>query len=399
MSLTQEHRMFRESLRDFLDSEIAPDLPEADREELSKNEALEYLGKLGELGIGPVSDEGLFGSFNDPMLYVLTSEEISRVWVSLNVVLGMSFPVQFMPGTADVTRDAYSDRIESGEMIGAMAVTEPDSGSDTKRPNTTAVRDGDEYVINGEKTWVSNAPICDVALVVAYDEDAEQRDFFLVDQETSPFETQSIHKLGWNAAPTGQMFFNNCRIPVENKLTNTVTRMMEKNDDSSGTPMSEGSMFASEDPLNAMFASMRTGMAAMSVGMSQAALDLALDYARDRETFGKPIAQHQLIQDKLYRIKQWTETSRQLTYRAAEKLSEGDDDVRMYSSLAKAHACEKCVKATSEAMQIYGANGLSTDYPIERFYRDARMMTIPDGTTEIQKLIVGYELTDLQAYG
>jgi alkylation response protein AidB-like acyl-CoA dehydrogenase len=390
--------MFRDNLRKFLKSEVEPNLPEADREELSKDDALEYIRKFGELGIGPASEGGLVDAINDPMLYVLTSEEVSRVWVSLNVVLGMSFPVMFMPWTADETRDAYADRIDSGEMIGAMAVTEPDSGSDTKKPGTTAVRDGDEYVINGEKTWVSNAPICDMALVVAYDEEEEQRDFFIVDQKTSPFETQSIHKLGWNAAPTGQMFFDDCRIPVENKLMHTVGRMMEESEDLSETPLSEEGIFASEDPLNAIFAFMRTGMSAMSVGMCQAALDLGLEYAQDRETFGKPIAQHQLIQDKLYNIKRLTETSRQLTYEAAEKLSEGDTDVRMYSSLAKGHSCEKAVEATSEALQIYGANGLSTEYPIERFYRDARMMTIPDGTTEIQKLIVGYELTDLQAY-
>lgn len=398
MQLSEEHRMFKKTLRDFLDREIAPEADEKDKEEMTKDEALEYLRKFGELGVGPASEGGIVDALNDPMLYVLTAEEVSRTWVSLNVLLGMSFPVMFMPWTADRTRDAYADRIESGEMIGAMAVTEPDSGSDTKRPNTTAVRDGDEYVINGEKTWVSNAPICDMALVVAYDEEEQQRDFFIVDQETSPFETQSIHKLGWKAAPTGQMFFNDCRVPVENKLMNTVGRMMEESDDLSRTPLSEEGIFASEDPLNAIFAFMRTGMSAMAVGISQAALDLGLEYAKDRETFGKPIAQHQLIQDKLYKIKEATETSRQLTYHAAEKLSEGSDEVRLISSLAKGHSCERCVDATDEALQIFGANGLSTEYPIERFYRDARMMTIPDGTTEIQKLIVGYELTDMQAY-
>ncbi|MFB6346278.1 MAG: acyl-CoA dehydrogenase family protein [bacterium] len=398
MQLSEEHRMFRKTLRDFLDNEIAGDVDELDKEEMSKEEALDYIRSFGELGVGPASEGGLVDSLNDPMLYVLTAEEVCRTWVSLNVILGMSFPVMFMPWTADETREAYDDRIESGELIGSMAVTEPDSGSDTKRPNTTAVRDGDEYVINGEKTWVSNAPIADMALVVAYDEEEEQRDFFIVDQETSSFETQSIHKLGWKAAPTGQMFFNDCRIPVENKLMNTVTRMLEESDDLSETPLSEEGIFAGEDPLNAIFAFMRTGMSAMAVGISQAALDLALEYSQQRETFGQPIAQHQLIQDKLYKIKEAVETSRQLTYHAAEKLSAGSDDVRMISSLAKGHSCEKCVEATSEALQVYGANGLSTEYPIERFYRDARMMTIPDGTTEIQKLIVGYELTNMQAY-
>jgi len=139
-------------------------------------------------------------------------------------------------------------------------------------------------------------------------------------------------------------------------------------------------------------------MAAMSVGICQAALDAALDYSQERETFGKPIAQHQLSQETLYDIKCATETSRQLTYRAAELVNEADPEARMMSSLAKGYATEKSVDATSDAIRVYGGNGLSKDYPLERYFRDARIMTIPDGTTEIQKLIVGYELTDMQAY-
>jgi len=130
----------------------------------------------------------------------------------------------------------------------------------------------------------------------------------------------------------------------------------------------------------------------------QAALEDAVEYATDRETFGEPIAAHQLVQEKLYRIKAAVEASRQLTFHAAEAVADGDEDARLLSSLAKGWVCEQSVSATKEALQVYGGNGLSTDYPLERYYRDAITMTIPDGTTEIQKLIVGYEMTGVGGY-
>jgi len=147
-----------------------------------------------------------------------------------------------------------------------------------------------------------------------------------------------------------------------------------------------------------MFATMRNGMASISVGIMQAAMDAAREYATDRETFDKPIGQHQLVQEHLYDIKAKLETSRHLTYHVDDLIADQHDDARMMSSLAKGYVCEASVDATSKALQVYGGNGLSKDYPLERYFRDARTMTIPDGTTEIQKLIVGYELTEMQAY-
>ncbi|WP_255149174.1 acyl-CoA dehydrogenase family protein [Halorarius halobius] len=391
MQLTDEQQMIQRSLREYLEDEIRPDLPEADEEPLTKAEAIAYQQELGELGIGPGSpDEG----FADPMTYTLASEELSRVWPSLNVTLSMSFPVQFAAYAGERTRDALGDKIDEGSCIGCMAVTEPEGGSDTANPNTTAEKDGDEYVINGEKTWVSNAPIADMALVVAHDVEADARDFFIVDKETGGFETRKLDKLGWNASPTGQMFFDDVRVPAENKLMTAVGNMVaEGNGDLADAPM-----FQTAKPLNAIFSYMRTGMAAMSVGIMQAAMDEALEYAKGREISGEAIAGKQLVQDLLYKIKRDLETSRLLTYHAADLVHRGDEEARLMSSLAKGHACERSVDAASNAMQVFGANGLSTDYPLERFYRDARTMTIPDGTTEIQKLIVGYELTDIPGY-
>jgi alkylation response protein AidB-like acyl-CoA dehydrogenase len=216
---------------------------------------------------------------------------------------------------------------------------------------------------------------------------------FLVDEKHDDFETRELHKLGWTGSPTGQVFLDDCRIPAENKLSTAVINSLEGDEESSF--LSSG---GDSDPLNSMFARMRNGMASISVGIMQAAYEAALDYATDRDVFDQPIGQHQLIQEKLYDIRAGLETGRLLSRHAAERISAGDPEARMLSSLSKGWVCEKSVEVTDAAMQVFGANGLSEDYPLERYYRDARTMTIPDGTTEIQKLVVGYELTGLQAY-
>ena len=385
--------MIRDTLREFMDEEIAPDLPEADRKPLSKDDAIQYMQKMAEIGVGPYSDE----RFDDPVTSTIISEEVSRVWPSLQVTMGMSMPVTVLDIFSEQTREAYKDEYNANEMVGCFAITEPDGGSDTKRPGTVARKDGDEYVINGEKTWVSNAPIADVALVVVWDDETDQRDMFLVDEKTSGFESRPLEKLGWKGSPTGQLFFDDCRVPVENKLSHAIVAAMSDGrlnpEESSLVNTSVGG-----NPLNTLFATMRNGMAAISVGIMQAAYEAALDYATDREVFEKPIGQHQLIQEKLYNIRAGLETGRLLTRHTAEQIAAGDAEARMLSSLSKGWVCETAVEVTDDALQVYGGNGLSTDYPLERYYRDARTMTIPDGTTEIQKLIVGYELTDLQAY-
>ncbi|MFB6141728.1 MAG: acyl-CoA dehydrogenase family protein [Halorientalis sp.] len=400
MEFDKTHEMFRDSLRDYLENEIEPDVDELDKEAMTKDEALGYLRDLRELGIGfdPRTAQDYFG---DLKYYVIGSEEISRVWPSLNVTLNMSFPSLFANWASDATTDALGDRLEKGEAIGALGVTEPGSGSHSSKPNTVARKDGDEYVINGEKTWVSNAQICDLAMVVAWDEENEAQDMFIVDQENSPFDTRKLDKLGWKGSPTGQMFFDDVRVPEDNKLSNAIRNLILEHGDLGEAlpfPNEMVDLFLEHKPLNAIFSFMRTGMAAMAVGIQQAAYEDSLEYATDRETFGKPIGQHQLIQEKLYDMKANVETSRLLTHQAVDKLANADSESRMYSSLAKGYACDRSVKVARDAVELHGANGLSTDYPLERYYRDAQTMTIPDGTEEIQKLIVGYELTDLPGY-
>jgi alkylation response protein AidB-like acyl-CoA dehydrogenase len=237
--------------------------------------------------------------------------------------------------------------------------------------------------------------------VVAHDDEADTQDMFLVDQANSPFETETMDKLGWKGVNNGKMHFDGVRIPEDNRLSNIVgNALMDGADMEDIVPFPEAvsQLFFEQKALNATFSFMRTGMSFMAVGIMQAAFDEALDYVHERETFGKPIGQNQLVQEKLYEILRDLETSRQLSRHALELLERGDDRARLISSLAKGYTSERSVDATYNALQLHGGAGLKTENRLERYYRDASVMTIPDGTTEIQKLVVGKELTDYAAY-
>ena len=397
---SEDHEAFRSDLREYLEANVEPVVDEADESPLSREDLLGYMDELDDLGIGfrPGTADRYFG---DVTRYVVCCEEISRIWPSLNVALQMSFPVLFVPFAAETTRETMEPRLEAGECVGCLGVTEPEGGSDTARPNTTARKEGDEFVIDGAKTWVGNGNIADVAMVVAHDEEADAQDMFLIDRSYDDFETELLDKLGWKAVPNARMTFDGVRVPEENRLSTMISNAIADGMDLSDVfpfPGSVTQLFFDQAPLNAMFSFMRTGMAFMAVGIMQAAYDEALAYATDRETFGEPLAGHQLVQEKLYDVKANLETSRQLGYHAVDQLEAGSPEARMISSLAKGYACEAAVDATDDALQIHGAAGLNTENRLERYYRDARTLTIPDGTTEIQKLVVGKELTGVSAY-
>ncbi|MDI6875125.1 MAG: acyl-CoA dehydrogenase, partial [Actinomycetota bacterium] len=248
-------------------------------------------------------------------------------------------------------------------------------------PSSTAVvLDGDYYRVNGTKTWITNAPVADLCMLVANDEKGE-RIFLLVEREKSPYEVSSLHKLGWKAAPTGEIFFQDCMVPRENNVMAMVAaaitgpRLKELLGDDFDPSRLANSRFAkmmgSLAPENVIFAFLRSGMALAAAGIAQAALDAAISYARERKQFGKPIGRMQLIQEKLYNMQALTVASRLMGYWAFQLAVNADPQARMASSLAKGFACEAAVQVASEAIQVHGGIGLSDEYPLERYFRDA----------------------------
>ncbi len=394
--LTEEQSIFRKTLREFLDKEISPIADKRDRKgPLTKEEVIGFYKKFKEIGLGfdPATARVWL---KDPMFFGIAAEEISRVWASLFAVWAYQIFASLAPLASEESAERLASKLERAELVGCMAVTEPGAGSDTSKLQTTATLEGDHYVIQGRKCWITNAPIADVALVAATEKDTGMQNFFFIDREVSPFETTELHKIGWRAAPTGEMFFDNCRVPKENALTEMLSKAFTEREEMRPPlfdPESGIMKLATKiKPLSAIFCFMRTGMALQATGISQAALDASMKYAKERTQFGKPIGKFQLVQELLYEMTAITESSRLLAYRALDVAWRGDPEARKWSSLAKCYACEGCIKVTYNAIQLHGGIGLSEELPLERYFRDARIMTIGDGTTEIQKMIVGREL-------
>lgn len=393
---TEEQKMFRDSLRDFCEKEIAPVVDEADRKgPMTREEAIEWQKKLKKVGIG-LDPETAKGMIVDPVIFGIVSEELGRAWPSLIPLFGMGMlPALFVPVASDDVKDRLLPKLERAEFIGCFAETEPEAGCDTSTLQTTATLDGDEYVVNGKKTWISNAPIADTALVGVTDTQTGAQTFLLMEKDISPWETSELHKIGWNASPNGEMYFENCRVPKENELGLLMGKAFELGDKITEVlPVSDGMMklFTTMAPFTAMMTLPRAGMALMSAGISEAAFEASLKYAKERKQFGKPIAKMQLIQEKLYEMASLIETSRLLGYKAMDLIFKGHPEARRYSSMAKVYAGEAAMKVTYDAISIHGGMGLSNELPLERYFRDARMQTIPDGTSEIMKLITAYTL-------
>jgi alkylation response protein AidB-like acyl-CoA dehydrogenase len=393
---TEQERMYRDGLRDFLNREFAPIVDKMDAKgPLTRDEAIEVMKKFKKIGMGldPESARGLVGS---PMIFGIFAEEVGKVWPSILPLFGMgAIPAMFVPLASEDVKRRLMPKLREGEFIGCFAETESEAGCDTSKLKTTASLRGDYYVVNGAKTWISNATIADTAFVGVTNTETGLQKFLLVEKDISPWKTNELHKIGWRASPTGEMFFEDCRVPKENEMGvlmqnafNIGPKLTEV------MPLSGGfvKLLGTMEPFTAMMTLPRAGMALASVGIAQAALDASLKYAKERKQFGKPIGKFQLIQGMLYEMAVSIETARLLGYKAIDLVVKGDPDVRRFSSMAKVYAGEACVKATYNAMQIHGGMGLSSEMPLERYFRDARMMTIPDGTSEIMKLVTGYTL-------
>jgi alkylation response protein AidB-like acyl-CoA dehydrogenase len=376
--------MLQDTVRRYINEKIVPIADEYDRKgPMSKADAHRFLKDLKEFGyVGTLVSEEDGGPGLTHMEWPILFEELRRGYASLGGIVGIT--------SASSGRIANSGNLElkerilpgllNGDTIICSAITEPNVGSDTAGIETKAVLDGDQFVINGTKMWISNGTIADYVVVTLKIVDPAggkpKPAQILVEKSKSPFMAREIHKLGVKSFPTAELIFEDCRVPREN--------LLRPKTDSQGEPL---------DSLN--FA--RANASISAVGIAQASLDASIRYAKERTQFGKPIGQFQLIQAMIADMMADIEAGRFLAYRAFFQLGKG---VRCYRecSLAKAFCTEAAVKVTSKAIQIHGAYGLSEEYPVERYFRDARCYTIPDGTTQIQQLIVGREVLGMRAF-
>lgn len=374
--------MLKGAVRAFAEKELAPQVAEYERRgPLTREETISFIKQLMPFGFynGPL-DERWGGSNLDFVTYGVINEELSRVWAGLCGTLWIAGSPP--SGLDDSEVREYQDRMKAGESIGCGAITEPEVGSGSSYLRTNARADGDEWVINGTKTWISCAPIADHMNVSVTIDPGKGRDSVrsaFVRKDQSPWEVvRHNNLLGVRAWPNGELRFDDVRIPKRH--------LRERREPQPGK----------QGPRVWDFQRPRTLLAVMAVGIAQAAIDASIKYARERQQFGRPIASFQLVQEMIYEMVVETESARFLTYRAMQLQEKGEDST-WQSAMAKGFATEMAARVTSKAVEIHGALGLLEEYPIERYFRDARTLSIPDGTTEIQKLVVGRQLTGISA--
>ncbi|HGG0585952.1 MULTISPECIES: acyl-CoA dehydrogenase AcdA [Bacillus] len=374
--LSEEHEMIRKMVRDFAKNEVAPTAAERDEEERFDRELFDQMAELGLTGIPWPEEYGGIGS--DYLAYVIAIEELSRVCASTGVTLSAHTSLAGWPifkfGTEE-QKQKFLRPMAEGKKIGAYGLTEPGSGSDAGGMKTIAKRDGDHYILNGSKIFITNGGIADIYVVFALtDPESKQRgtSAFIVESDTPGFSVgKKESKLGIRSSPTTEIIFEDCRIPVENLLGG------------------EGQGFkVAMQTLDGG----RNGIAAQAVGIAQGALDASVEYARERHQFGKPIAAQQGIGFKLADMATDVEAARLLTYQAAWLESEGLPYGKE-SAMSKVFAGDAAMKVTTEAVQVFGGYGYTKDYPVERYMRDAKITQIYEGTQEIQRLVISRMLT------
>ncbi len=372
IELTEEQLMVQASVREFVAGEIAPRARQSDEEAHFPHEQLKGLAVLGLLGM--IIPEEWGGAGFDTIAYALALEEIARADASVCVIVGVTNSVCCYPilsfGT-DEQKRKYLVPLARGETLGAFCLSEPQAGSDAASLRTRAVRDGDAYVINGTKSWVTNGGLAQTYIVMALTGRAGDKNSvtaFIVEGDALGLTVSGIeHKMGQRASQTAEMSFADVRVPAENVLGG------------------EG------NGLRVAFNSLdngRIGIGALSTGIAQGALDESIKYSKERQAFGQAIAEFQAIQFKLANMATETDAARLLTLRAAAMKDAGHKQSGYYAAMAKLFASETANKVCADAVQIHGGNGYSRDYAVERMYRDARVTTIYEGTSEIQRIVI-----------
>ncbi len=369
--LTEEQEMTRQMVRDFAEKEVQPSAAERDETETFSREIFDKMGQLGLTGIPWPEEYG--GAGSDYISYVIAVEELSRVDASTGTTLSAhislaSWPI-FKYGTEE-QKKKYLEPMALGEKLGAFALTETTAGTDAAAGQATAKLDGDSYILNGTKIFITNAGEAEIYIVFALtDPEKKTRGMsaFIVEKGTPGFTFgKKEQKMGLRSSPTLEIIFEDCRVPRENLLG------------------SEGEGF--KIALSTLDGG-RSGIAAQAVGIAQGALDEAVAYAQSREQFGQPIARFQAISFMLADMATKVEAARLLTYQAAFLESKGLPYGKA-SAMAKLFASEAAMEITTNAVQIFGGYGYTRDYPVERFMRDAKITQIYEGTSEAQRMVI-----------
>src|SRR5713226_432248 len=380
--LTPEQQAIRKLAHDFADREIAPGARERDRNETFPADVLKKMAPVGLLG-GPVPEQ--YGGMGvDYVSHSLITEEIGRTDSSVRTTLSVQISLVELTilkwGTEEQKR-AWLPRLCKGEVIACFGLTEPAVGSDATKLQTAAKRDDNDWILNGRKTWISNGSVSKLALVFATVDPSKGHKgitAFLIDREKSPYGSQALHgKLGLRSSDSSELILDDVRVPDSARLGE----------------VGDGFKVA----MSALDSG-RYSVASGAVGTAQAAIDASVAYATQRKSFGKPIAGHQLVQELIADMVVETEAARLLVYRAGHLKNKGVASTRE-TSIAKLYAGEIAQRACDNAIQIHGGYGFSDEFPVERLWRDARVNRLYEGTTQIQKLIIGRFATGIDAIG
>lgn len=373
--LEEHHELIRKTCREFADKELAPIAAELDREHKFPAEQVKKLAELGLMGVAVPESEG--GAGLDNLAYAIAMEEVSRGCASTGVIMSVNNSLYCDPVLRfanDEQKKKWLHPFARGEKLGCFALSEPGNGSDAGAARCTATLEGDHWVLNGTKAWITNGYEANAAVVFATTDRSKKHKGISAFLVPMPIEGLSLgkkeDKLGIRASSTCNLIFENCRIPKENLL---------------GEP-GQGFKIAMSTLDGG-----RIGIAAQALGIAQAAFEQAVAYSKEREAFGAPIANLQAIQFKLADMAMRIESARLLTWRAATLKDKGVRYTKE-AAMAKLAASEAATFVTHQAMQVFGGNGYVTEYPMERHYRDARITEIYEGTSEIQRLVIAAQV-------